>query len=155
MYLPEIAFSMLLYIYWYTDWYTDRYIDIQIGVLKNFNYWIYINIFNWNISCINAVICLCRASPGTVAAPRLPPTGVSWADKVKARHTGSTASSDVAPTQSCPPVAVQKTSCKNGKWLLNQPFYVVNRWMYMGYLFYFKLVIIALYSYLFVAFVWY
>ncbi|KAI5163845.1 S Phase Cyclin A-Associated Protein In The Endoplasmic Reticulum [Manis pentadactyla] len=53
------------------------------------------------------------ASPGTVAAPRLPPTGVSWADKVKARHTGSTASSDVAPTQSCPPVAVQKTSCKN------------------------------------------
>ncbi|XP_073068331.1 S phase cyclin A-associated protein in the endoplasmic reticulum isoform X5 [Manis javanica] len=53
------------------------------------------------------------ASPGTVAAPRLPPTGVSWADKVKARHTGSTASSNVAPTQSCPPVAVQKTSCKN------------------------------------------
>ncbi|XP_057579473.1 S phase cyclin A-associated protein in the endoplasmic reticulum isoform X6 [Hippopotamus amphibius kiboko] len=52
-------------------------------------------------------------SPGTVAAPRLAPTGVSWADKVKAHHTGSTASSDVAPAQSCPPMAVQKPSRKN------------------------------------------
>ncbi|XP_059952937.1 S phase cyclin A-associated protein in the endoplasmic reticulum isoform X7 [Mesoplodon densirostris] len=52
-------------------------------------------------------------SPGTVAAPRLAPTGVSWADKVKAHHTGSTASSEVAPAQSCPPVTVQKPSRKN------------------------------------------
>lgn len=52
-------------------------------------------------------------SPVAVAAPRLPPTGVSWADKVKAHHTGSTASSDVAPAQSCPPMAVQKPSRKN------------------------------------------
>ncbi|KAM5206524.1 S phase cyclin A-associated protein in the endoplasmic reticulum isoform 7-T15 [Hipposideros larvatus] len=52
-------------------------------------------------------------SPGTVAAPRLAPTGVSWADKVKAHHTGSTASSDVAPAPTCPPMTVQKTSCKN------------------------------------------
>ncbi|XP_074174285.1 S phase cyclin A-associated protein in the endoplasmic reticulum isoform X15 [Rhinolophus sinicus] len=52
-------------------------------------------------------------SPVTVAAPRLAPTGVSWADKVKAHHTGSTASSDVAPVPTCPPVTVQKTSCKN------------------------------------------
>uniref|UniRef100_A0A8C3WGX3 S-phase cyclin A associated protein in the ER n=1 Tax=Catagonus wagneri TaxID=51154 RepID=A0A8C3WGX3_9CETA len=52
-------------------------------------------------------------SPGAGAAPRLPPTGVSWADKVKAHHTGSTASSDVAPAQSCPPMAVQKPSRKN------------------------------------------
>ncbi|XP_047719135.1 S phase cyclin A-associated protein in the endoplasmic reticulum isoform X4 [Prionailurus viverrinus] len=52
-------------------------------------------------------------SPGTVAAPRLAPTGVSWADKVKAHHTGSPASSDVSPAQSCPPVTVQKTSRKN------------------------------------------
>ncbi|ELK18369.1 S phase cyclin A-associated protein in the endoplasmic reticulum [Pteropus alecto] len=54
-------------------------------------------------------------SPGTVAAPRLAPTGVSWADKVKAHHTGSTAPADVAPAQSCPPMTVQKTSGKNGK----------------------------------------
>ncbi|XP_058592938.1 S phase cyclin A-associated protein in the endoplasmic reticulum isoform X3 [Neofelis nebulosa] len=52
-------------------------------------------------------------SPGTVAAPRLAPTGVSWADKVKAHHTGSPASSDVSPAQSCPPITVQKTSRKN------------------------------------------
>ncbi|XP_061037858.1 S phase cyclin A-associated protein in the endoplasmic reticulum isoform X1 [Eubalaena glacialis] len=52
-------------------------------------------------------------SPGTVAAPRLAPTGVSWADKVKAHHTGSTASSDVTPAQSCPPMTVQKPSRKN------------------------------------------
>ncbi|KAF6273362.1 S-phase cyclin A associated protein in the ER [Rhinolophus ferrumequinum] len=52
------------------------------------------------------------ASPGTVAAPRLAPTGVSWADKVKAHHTGSTGSSDVTPVPTCPPVTVQKTSCK-------------------------------------------
>ncbi|XP_032325000.1 S phase cyclin A-associated protein in the endoplasmic reticulum isoform X3 [Camelus ferus] len=52
-------------------------------------------------------------SPGTVAAPRLAPTGVSWADKVKAHHTGSTASSDVAPAHSCPPMAVQTPSRKN------------------------------------------
>ncbi|XP_066095423.1 S phase cyclin A-associated protein in the endoplasmic reticulum isoform X3 [Saccopteryx bilineata] len=53
------------------------------------------------------------ASPGTVVTPRLAPTGVSWADKVKAHHTGSPASSDVALAQSCPPMTVQKTSCKN------------------------------------------
>ncbi|XP_036133868.1 S phase cyclin A-associated protein in the endoplasmic reticulum isoform X2 [Molossus molossus] len=53
------------------------------------------------------------ASPGTVAAPRLAPAGVSWADKVKAHHTGSTAPSDVAPAQSRPPVTVPKTSCTN------------------------------------------
>uniref|UniRef100_A0A8C2PI41 S phase cyclin A-associated protein in the endoplasmic reticulum N-terminal domain-containing protein n=1 Tax=Capra hircus TaxID=9925 RepID=A0A8C2PI41_CAPHI len=54
-------------------------------------------------------------SSGTVAAPRLAPTGVSWADKVKAHHTGSTPSSEVAPAPSCPPVAVQKPSRRNGK----------------------------------------
>ncbi|KAM9183507.1 S phase cyclin A-associated protein in the endoplasmic reticulum [Dugong dugon] len=52
-------------------------------------------------------------STGTVAAPRLAPTGVSWADKVKAHHTGSAAASDVAPVQSCPPMTVQKSSRKN------------------------------------------
>ncbi|KAG8511913.1 S phase cyclin A-associated protein in the endoplasmic reticulum [Galemys pyrenaicus] len=54
-------------------------------------------------------------SSGTVATPRLAPTGVSWADKVKAHHTGSIASSDVTPAQSCPPLTVQKSSRKNGK----------------------------------------
>ncbi|KAM9710942.1 S phase cyclin A-associated protein in the endoplasmic reticulum isoform 5-T5 [Dama dama] len=52
-------------------------------------------------------------SSGTGAAPRLAPTGVSWADKVKAHHTGSAAASDVAPAQSCPPAAVQKPSRRN------------------------------------------
>ncbi|XP_074248719.1 S phase cyclin A-associated protein in the endoplasmic reticulum isoform X1 [Saimiri boliviensis] len=52
-------------------------------------------------------------STGTVPAPRLAPTGVSWADKVKAHHTGSTASSDIASAQSCPPMTVQKPSRRN------------------------------------------
>ncbi|XP_063572065.1 S phase cyclin A-associated protein in the endoplasmic reticulum isoform X11 [Pongo abelii] len=52
-------------------------------------------------------------STGTVPAPRLAPTGVSWADKVKAHHTGSTASSEITPAQSCPPMTVQKASRKN------------------------------------------
>ncbi|XP_005393532.1 PREDICTED: S phase cyclin A-associated protein in the endoplasmic reticulum isoform X3 [Chinchilla lanigera] len=51
-------------------------------------------------------------SPSTVVAPCLAPAGVSWADKVKAHHTGS-ASSDTAPAQLCPPMAVQKTSRRN------------------------------------------
>ncbi|XP_012594819.1 S phase cyclin A-associated protein in the endoplasmic reticulum isoform X3 [Microcebus murinus] len=52
-------------------------------------------------------------SPGAVAAPHLAPTGVSWADKVKAHHTGSTAPTDGAPAQSCPPMIVQKPSRRN------------------------------------------
>ncbi|XP_049634542.1 LOW QUALITY PROTEIN: S phase cyclin A-associated protein in the endoplasmic reticulum [Suncus etruscus] len=54
-------------------------------------------------------------SPGTVAAPRLAPTGVSWADKVKAHHTASVASSDSVSTQSCPPVTMQKASRRNDR----------------------------------------
>lgn len=50
--------------------------------------------------------------PGAVTAPCLAPTGVSWADKVKAHHTGST-TSEVTPAQPCAPVTVQKTSRKN------------------------------------------
>ncbi|XP_048185951.1 S phase cyclin A-associated protein in the endoplasmic reticulum isoform X2 [Perognathus longimembris pacificus] len=53
--------------------------------------------------------------PGTVAAPRLAPTGVSWADKVKAHHTGPATSSDVVPAQPCPPVTVQRTARKNDR----------------------------------------
>ncbi|XP_023568444.1 S phase cyclin A-associated protein in the endoplasmic reticulum isoform X2 [Octodon degus] len=51
-------------------------------------------------------------SPGTVVAPCLAPAGVSWADKVKAHHAGSS-SSDTAPAQLCPPMAVQKASRRN------------------------------------------
>lgn len=68
------------------------------------------------------------ASPGTVAAPCVASAGVSWADKVKAHHSGPAAAPDGAPAQSCPPVAVQKTSCKNGKWL---PF--ISVWQASGY----------------------
>ncbi|XP_040585693.1 S phase cyclin A-associated protein in the endoplasmic reticulum isoform X3 [Mesocricetus auratus] len=50
--------------------------------------------------------------PGTVTAPCLAPTGVSWADKVKAHHTGA-APSDVTPAQPSAPTTVQKTSRKN------------------------------------------
>lgn len=53
------------------------------------------------------------ASPGTGAAPCVASAGVSWADKVKAHHSGPAASSDGAPAQSCPPMAGQKASCKN------------------------------------------
>ncbi|XP_036048547.1 S phase cyclin A-associated protein in the endoplasmic reticulum isoform X2 [Onychomys torridus] len=47
--------------------------------------------------------------PGTVTAPCLAPTGVSWADKVKAHHTGSP-TPDVTPAQPCAPTTVHKTS---------------------------------------------
>uniref|UniRef100_A0A8I5ZQH8 S-phase cyclin A-associated protein in the ER n=1 Tax=Rattus norvegicus TaxID=10116 RepID=A0A8I5ZQH8_RAT len=50
--------------------------------------------------------------PGAVTAPCLAPTGVSWADKVKAHHTGSS-TSEVTAAQPCAPMAVQKTSRKN------------------------------------------
>ncbi|XP_006142656.1 S phase cyclin A-associated protein in the endoplasmic reticulum isoform X2 [Tupaia chinensis] len=52
-------------------------------------------------------------SPGTVATPRLAPTGVSWADKVKAHHTGSAAAAEAAPAQACPPMAAQKPPRRN------------------------------------------
>ncbi|XP_060230218.1 S phase cyclin A-associated protein in the endoplasmic reticulum isoform X3 [Meriones unguiculatus] len=49
--------------------------------------------------------------PGAVTAPCLAPTGVSWADKVKAHHTVST-TSDVTPAQPCA-TTVQKTARRN------------------------------------------
>lgn len=52
------------------------------------------------------------ASPGTAATPGVAPAGVSWADKVKARHCGPAAAPDGAPAQSCPPPAVPKASCR-------------------------------------------
>ncbi|XP_074088582.1 S phase cyclin A-associated protein in the endoplasmic reticulum isoform X2 [Macrotis lagotis] len=50
---------------------------------------------------------------GTIAATRLAPSGVSWADKVKANHSVTAAPSNAAPVQSYPPASVQKTSRRN------------------------------------------
>uniref|UniRef100_H0VG15 S-phase cyclin A associated protein in the ER n=2 Tax=Cavia porcellus TaxID=10141 RepID=H0VG15_CAVPO len=52
------------------------------------------------------------SSPGTVVTPCMASAGVSWADKVKAHHTGSS-SSDTVPAQLCPPMAMQKASRRN------------------------------------------
>ncbi|XP_055477901.1 S phase cyclin A-associated protein in the endoplasmic reticulum isoform X1 [Psammomys obesus] len=49
--------------------------------------------------------------PGAVTAPCLAPTGVSWADKVKAHHTVST-TSNVTPAQPCA-TTMQKTARRN------------------------------------------
>ncbi|XP_061451495.1 S phase cyclin A-associated protein in the endoplasmic reticulum isoform X2 [Rhineura floridana] len=48
-----------------------------------------------------------------VTSNRLVPSGVSWADKVKANHTATVTSSEMATTQKCMPTPVQKTSQKN------------------------------------------
>lgn len=53
------------------------------------------------------------ASPGAGAAARVASAGVSWADKVKAHHSGTAAPSDAAPARPCPPVTVRTASCKN------------------------------------------
>ncbi|XP_036590542.1 S phase cyclin A-associated protein in the endoplasmic reticulum isoform X2 [Trichosurus vulpecula] len=50
---------------------------------------------------------------GAMAATRLAPAGVSWADKVKANHSVPAAPPHTAPVQSCPPVSVQKPSRRN------------------------------------------
>ncbi|XP_038623076.1 S phase cyclin A-associated protein in the endoplasmic reticulum isoform X1 [Tachyglossus aculeatus] len=51
--------------------------------------------------------------PGAIAATRLAPTGVSWADKVKANHSVAVTAPILPPTQNCAPTTVQKTSRKN------------------------------------------
>ncbi|KGL75304.1 S phase cyclin A-associated protein in the endoplasmic reticulum, partial [Tinamus guttatus] len=53
----------------------------------------------------------------TIAATRLAPAGVSWADKVKANHGVKAASADLQAAQTCLPAAAsaQKSSRKNGK----------------------------------------
>ncbi|KAH0619852.1 hypothetical protein JD844_014220, partial [Phrynosoma platyrhinos] len=53
----------------------------------------------------------------TVTSNRLAPSGVSWADKVKANHTVAAPSSEMATTQACMPTPVQKASRRNGKCL--------------------------------------
>ncbi|NXP47825.1 SCAPE protein, partial [Heliornis fulica] len=51
----------------------------------------------------------------TISATRLAPSGVSWADKVKANHGGKVASPELATAQTCLPPPVQKSLRKNGK----------------------------------------
>uniref|UniRef100_A0A8C3TDB0 S-phase cyclin A associated protein in the ER n=1 Tax=Chelydra serpentina TaxID=8475 RepID=A0A8C3TDB0_CHESE len=49
----------------------------------------------------------------TIAATRLAPSGVSWADKVKANHGAKAATPELATTQTCMPTPVQKSSRRN------------------------------------------
>lgn len=49
-----------------------------------------------------------------ISATRLAPSGVSWADKVKANH-GKAAGPELTTTQTCLPAPIQKSSRKNGK----------------------------------------
>ncbi|XP_053897142.1 S phase cyclin A-associated protein in the endoplasmic reticulum isoform X5 [Malaclemys terrapin pileata] len=49
----------------------------------------------------------------TIATTRLAPSGVSWADKVKANHGAKAATPQLATTQTCMPAPVQKSSRRN------------------------------------------
>eukprot|EP00076_Gallus_gallus_P044350 XP_025009888.1 S phase cyclin A-associated protein in the endoplasmic reticulum isoform X5 [Gallus gallus] len=49
-----------------------------------------------------------------ISATRLAPSGVSWADKVKANH-GKAAGPELASTQTCLPAPIQKSSRKNDR----------------------------------------
>ncbi|NXL87786.1 SCAPE protein, partial [Alectura lathami] len=51
-----------------------------------------------------------------ISATRLAPSGVSWADKVKANHGSKAANPELAAPQACLPTPIQKSSRKNGKW---------------------------------------
>ncbi|KFW03105.1 S phase cyclin A-associated protein in the endoplasmic reticulum, partial [Eurypyga helias] len=51
----------------------------------------------------------------TISATRLAPSGVSWADKVKASHGTKAANPELATAQTRLPPPVQKSSRKNGK----------------------------------------
>lgn len=53
------------------------------------------------------------APSATVTSNRLAPSGVSWADKVKANHTTTARSSEVITTQTCMPTPVPKSSRRN------------------------------------------
>ncbi|NXG69620.1 SCAPE protein, partial [Baryphthengus martii] len=54
----------------------------------------------------------------TISATRLAPSGVSWADKVKANHGTKAANPELAAVQTCLPPPAQKSSRKNGKWFI-------------------------------------
>uniref|UniRef100_A0A8C8R6S6 S-phase cyclin A associated protein in the ER n=1 Tax=Pelusios castaneus TaxID=367368 RepID=A0A8C8R6S6_9SAUR len=53
------------------------------------------------------------SSSVTIAATRLAPSGVSWADKVKANQGAKAATPELATTQTCMPARVQKSSRRN------------------------------------------
>jgi len=50
-----------------------------------------------------------------ISATRLAPSGVSWADKVKANHGTKAANPELAAAQTSLPPPAQKSSRKNGK----------------------------------------
>ncbi|KAM6302398.1 S phase cyclin A-associated protein in the endoplasmic reticulum isoform 1-T1 [Podargus strigoides] len=51
----------------------------------------------------------------TISATRLAPSGVSWADKVKANHGTKAANPELATAQTCLPPPAQKSSRKNDR----------------------------------------
>ncbi|XP_074736634.1 S phase cyclin A-associated protein in the endoplasmic reticulum isoform X2 [Strix uralensis] len=51
----------------------------------------------------------------TISATRLAPSGVSWADKVKANHGAKAASPELSAAQTCLPPPAQKSSRKNDR----------------------------------------
>lgn len=51
----------------------------------------------------------------TISATRLAPSGVSWADKVKANHGSKAANPELATEQACLVPPAQKSLRKNGK----------------------------------------
>ncbi|XP_062998279.1 S phase cyclin A-associated protein in the endoplasmic reticulum [Elgaria multicarinata webbii] len=53
------------------------------------------------------------APPATVTSNRLAPSGVSWADKVKASHAAAVPSREMATAQMCVPTPAQKSSRRN------------------------------------------
>ncbi|XP_074989085.1 S phase cyclin A-associated protein in the endoplasmic reticulum isoform X8 [Caretta caretta] len=57
----------------------------------------------------------------TIATTRLAPSGVSWADKVKANHGAKAATPELATTQTCMPTPVQKSSRRNEQMLAEHP----------------------------------
>ncbi|NXX35461.1 SCAPE protein, partial [Nicator chloris] len=52
----------------------------------------------------------------TISATRLAPSGVSWADKVKANHGTKAANPELATAQACLVPPAQKSLRKNGNW---------------------------------------
>lgn len=63
-----------------------------------------------------------RGPPATVTSNRLSPSGVSWADKVKASHPGTAPRSEEAAAKGQGPPAAQKPSRRTGKFGFFFPF---------------------------------
>ncbi|ETE66636.1 S phase cyclin A-associated protein in the endoplasmic reticulum, partial [Ophiophagus hannah] len=65
--------------------------------------------------------------PATVTSNRLAPSGVSWADKVKASHPGTAPHSEEVAAQGQGPPAAQKPSRRMGKFFFFPPFQFERR----------------------------